>query len=132
MSGTAAPSLPFCVLVVDDHHDGAETLGEFLEVLGCEVHIAHSGVEALDVAPTLQPELVILDIEMPGLSGFETARGLRAQSWAKHSVFATHSGSTQPAIADLSREAGCQHHIPKPATVDTFRRLIDTIREKNG
>jgi CheY-like chemotaxis protein len=117
------------VLVVDDHHDGAETLGEFLQVLGCEVHIAHTGMEALDVAPTLHPELVILDIEMPGLSGFETARRLRLQPWAKHSVFATHSGSTEPAIADLSKQAGCEHHIPKPATVDTFRELIDTIRE---
>jgi CheY-like chemotaxis protein len=125
---SASTSLPLRVLVVDDHHDGAQALGQFLELLGCDVHLAYSGAEALDAAPTLQPELVILDIEMPGLSGFETARRLRLQPWAKHSVFATHSGSTEPAIADLSEQSGCQHHISKPATFDTFRQLIDTLR----
>jgi CheY-like chemotaxis protein len=114
--------------VVDDHHDGAETLGDFLAALGCDVRLAHSGLEALQAAPAFQPQLVILDIEMPGLSGLETARRLRAQPWAKRSIFATHSGSTDPAIADLSTQAGCQHHIVKPATIDVFEKLVKTLR----
>jgi CheY-like chemotaxis protein len=116
--------------VVDDHHDGAETLGDFLGALGCDVRLAHSGAEALEAAPTFQPQLVILDIEMPGMSGLETAQRLRAQPWAKRSIFATHSGSINPAIADLSTQSGCQHHIPKPAPVTVFEKLVDVVRSQ--
>jgi CheY-like chemotaxis protein len=128
MSGnaTARPR----VLVVDDHHDGAETLGEFLNVLGADVRLAHSGAEALAQAPGFQPHLVILDIEMPGLSGLETARRLRSQPWAKTAVFATHSGSSEPAIANLSKQAGCQHHIRKPAELEVFQKLIEAVRKQ--
>jgi CheY-like chemotaxis protein len=120
------------VLVVDDHHDGAQTLGEFLEVLGCDVRLAHSGAEALVLAPSFQPQLVILDIEMPGLSGLETARRLRSQSWSEASIFASHSGSTEPAIADLSKRAGCQHHIPKPAAAEAFAKLLEAVRAQSS
>jgi CheY-like chemotaxis protein len=118
------------VLVVDDHHDGAESLGNFLEVLGCEVRLAHSGEEALRVAPTFQPQLVILDIEMPGMDGYETARRLRTQRWARSSVFASHSGSADPAIADLSKQAGCDEHIAKPAEAETFERILQLVRDR--
>jgi CheY-like chemotaxis protein len=117
------------VLVVDDHHDGAETLGEFLRLLGCQVRLAYSGEEALDVAPKFAPDLVILDIEMPGLNGLETARRLRTQTWARQSILATHSGSQDPAIADLSRQAGCERHLRKPASDRTFEDIIAAIRQ---
>jgi CheY-like chemotaxis protein len=120
------------VLVVDDHHDGAETLGEFLQVLGAEVRLAHSGAEALAEAPGFQPQLVILDIEMPGLSGLETARRLRSQPWAQAAVFATHSGSPEPAIANLSEQAGCQQHIRKPAAIEVFAKLLEAVRKQCG
>lgn len=77
----------------DDHHDAAEALGKLLEALGCDVRLAYSGAEALQVAPAFRPRLVILDIEMPGLSGVQTARLMRKQPWARQSVFASHSGS---------------------------------------
>lgn len=118
------------VLVVDDHHDGAEALGDFLEVLGCEVRLVHSGPDALQVAPSFQPQLVILDIEMPGMDGYETARRLRLQEWAAKSVFASHSGGADPAIADLSKRAGCDHHISKPAASGAFEKILMTVRER--
>ena len=118
------------VLVVDDHHDGAEALGMFLETLGCDVRLAHSGQEALDVAPTFRPQLIILDIEMPGIDGLETARQLRSQEWARRSVLASHSGTSNPAIANLSKQAGCDHHIPKPATAAIFERILQVVREQ--
>ena len=118
------------VLVIDDHHDGAESLGSFLEVLGCDVRLTHSGEEALRVAPTFQPQLVILDIEMPGMDGFEAARRLRAQQWARQSVFASHSGSADPAIANLSKQAGCDHHVEKPAQAEVFKRILEVVRER--
>jgi CheY-like chemotaxis protein len=126
---TASPLQPK-VLVVDDHHDGAEALGSFLSLLGCEVKLVHSGLAAVDEAPRFQPQLVILDIQMEGIDGIETARRLRAQPWARRSMFATHSASSDPAIADLSRDAGCEHHIPKPATGEVFERIVALVRER--
>ena len=112
------------VLVVDDHHDGAESLGKLLEALGCDVRLAYSGDEALQIAPSFQPRLVILDIEMPGLSGPDTARLMRQQAWAHRAVFASHSGAADPKIADISRQAGFHHHLPKPAKLEAFRALL--------
>ena len=123
--GTETPR----VLVVDDHHDGATALGEFLCTLGCEVRLAHSGEEALKVAPDFKPQLIILDIEMPGLDGLQTAKCLRAQSWATRTTLATHSGSADPAIADLSKGAGCDHHITKPATGAAFEAILELVRQ---
>lgn len=121
---------PARVLVVDDHHDGAEALGTFLEVLGCDVRIAHSGPEALEMAPAFQPQLVILDISMPGMDGYETARRLRAQEWSRNSFFASHSASADPAIADLSKQAGCDHHIAKPAQHAVFNNILEIVRQR--
>jgi len=115
------------VLVVDDHHDGAEALGKLLEALGCDVRLAYSGAQALQIAPTFRPRLVILDIEMPGLSGPETARLLRQQPWAGGAVFASHSGNADPKITDISRQAGFHHHLPKPAKVEAFKALIAAL-----
>lgn len=120
------------VLVVDDHHDGAEALGKLLSVLGCDVRLAHSGEEALEVAPAFRPRLIILDIEMPGMDGFETARRLRTQAWTHSCVFASHSGSTDPKIADISRRAGFQHHVPKPAKIEAFRKLVEALDDTPG
>jgi len=76
------------VLVVDDHPDGAEALGNLLQALGCDVKVAFSGEDALAMAPEFRPRLVILDIEMGGLNGLEIARRMRKQDWAQASVFA--------------------------------------------
>ena len=64
---------PLRILVVDDHHDGAEALGMTLQYLGCEVRLTQSGEEAIQVAPTFAPQLVILDLNMPpGMDGYQT------------------------------------------------------------
>lgn len=118
------------VLVVDDHKDGAEALGDFLGLLGCEVRLVHSGEDALAVAPIFRPALVILDIQMRGMDGLETARLLRAQPWARQSVFASHTAAGDPAIADLSRKAGCQHHVPKPANAAAFEHILAIVRDQ--
>ena len=117
------------VLVVDDHHDGAEALGQVLCTLGCEVRLAHSGKEALEVAPVFQPRLVILDIQMPGMDGLETAKLMRSQPWAKRATLATHSGSSDPKITDLSQQAGCDHHIPKPAAAGVFEAILKSLKD---
>jgi CheY-like chemotaxis protein len=112
------------VLIVDDHHDGAETLGLFLEMLECDVRVTYSGEEALALSPAFRPHLVILDVQMPGIGGLETARRMRAQEWALRSVIASHSASADPATARLSKQAGCQYHLCKPAALEAFEKLV--------
>jgi CheY-like chemotaxis protein len=94
------------------------------------VEIAHSAAEALEIASEFRPRLVILDIQMPGLDKLETAKRLRSQPWAIDATMATHSGSTDPAIADLSRAAGCEHHIVKPAASAVFEAILDGLKDR--
>ena len=73
----------YCVLrclVVDDHHDGATSLGAYLSILGGDVRVVFRGDEAIKIAPEFRPQLVVLDINMPGLSGFETIARLKYQA----------------------------------------------------
>jgi len=119
---------PLRILIVDDHHDGAESLGVLLETVGCDVRVRYSGEAALALAPAFRPSLIILDIEMPGMSGLETAKRLREQSWFQHAVLASHSARSDRRTRELSRSAGCARHITKPAELDAFRELIDLVR----
>lgn len=119
------------VLVVDDHHDGAEALGLLLDLLGCDVRLAYSGRQALTIAPAFDPDLVVLDLQMPDMDGIETARRLRAQSWSWHCVFASHSASANPEIGDISHRAGFQHHVRKPSPPGTFEALLATLSSEH-
>ena len=65
------------VLVIDDHHDGGESLGILLGQMGCEVRVTRGGLEAIAAAPTFRPHLVITDINMLGLDGYQTTRRLK-------------------------------------------------------
>jgi CheY-like chemotaxis protein len=104
-------------LVVDDHHDGGDALGVYLTVLGLEVCVVLSGRAAIDIARAFKPRLVILDINMPGLDGFQTASRLKQQSWAKNALFVAHTGMWRPAHRDdtfadfhhvLTKGQGCE------------------------
>jgi CheY-like chemotaxis protein len=84
-------------VVVDDDRDGAEALGALLTILGLDVRVVLSGLAALELAHAFQPRLVVLDINMPGLDGFETVRRLKQQSWAQIALFVAHTGMQREA-----------------------------------
>ena len=117
------------VLVVDDHHDGAETLGILLDQLGCEVRLTHSGREAIEDAPAFEPELVILDLNMPGMDGYQTAIELRKQTWSAKAAFVAHTASTDPSVAEKVRKIGFSHFVPKPASASSFESIITALRK---
>ena len=122
---------PLRVLIVDDHHDGAEALGMTLEYLGCEVRLTQSGEEAINVAPTFAPQLVVLDLNMPpGMDGYQTAAELRKQAWSSGATFVAHTGCTDSSVAEDVRKAGFGYLIPKPASATTFEALVGTLRAK--
>src|SRR6185369_16195020 len=72
------------VLVVDDNHDAATSLSMLVDMLGHEVRTAYDGVEALDMASQFVPDVVLLDLGMPRMDGYEACRRLRAQPWGAH------------------------------------------------
>lgn len=94
--GFGGGSLTSRCLVVDDYQDGADALGVFLTVLGLDVCVVFSGRAAIELAQSFRPRLVILDIDMPGLDGFQTLGRLKQQSWAMNAVFVAHTGMWRP------------------------------------
>ncbi|MED5618315.1 PAS domain-containing protein [Ideonella sp. BN130291] len=111
--GGQAPVLR--VLVVDDNRDAAESLAMILELTGHEVALAHDGPTALDLALRFLPDLVLLDIGMPGMNGYEVARRLRAQPHGQRMVLAALTGWGQREDKQRAIQAGFDHHLTKPA-----------------
>ena len=114
------------VLVVDDNHDAADTLGELLSTLGAEVRVVHSGASALEAAEEFQPEVVLLDIGMPDMDGYEVARRLRAKPSHAATLLIALTGWGQDQDRRHSRAAGFDHHIVKPPDLVRLIKLIAT------
>ena len=110
----AGPSSSRRILVVDDNRDSATTLRELLVISGNETRVAFDGLEALELAATFRPELILLDISLPKLNGYEVCRSIREQPWAKRIVIVALTGWGQEEDRRLSIEAGFDHHIVKP------------------
>jgi CheY-like chemotaxis protein len=113
------------VLIADDNHDGAETLGMVLETLGHEIHLAHSGGEALDAAARCRPEICILDIGMPDLSGYEVARRIRHEAWGAEITLIALTGWGQENDKRLAYAAGFDHHLTKPVDPERLAQLLE-------
>ena len=114
---------PQRILVVDDNHDAGETLGALLGALGATVAVVANGRAALDTLDVFQPDVVLLDIGMPEMDGYETARRIRAS--AHHAVLLIAlTGWGQEHDQQRSREAGFDHHVVKPPDIDRLRDLL--------
>lgn len=108
------------ILVVDDNRDAAVTLAMLLRMGGNETHTAHDGEEALAKAAVIRPDVLIIDIGLPKLSGYEVCRALREQAWGKPIMIVAVTGQSEVDDELKSREAGFDGHLTKP--VD-FREL---------
>jgi CheY-like chemotaxis protein len=112
------------VLVVDDNADAARSLSMLLEMNGHEVHTCHDGPSALRAAEAFGPEVVLLDIGLPGMDGFEVARRLREQTVPQQPLLVALSGYGQAEDQRRSREAGFDHHLVKPADPEVLTALF--------
>ncbi len=115
---------PRRILVVDDNVDAAMTLAELLGLDGHEAWVAHDGPSAVESARRRLPDVAILDIGLPGFSGLEVARRLRAEPSLAGIFLVALSGWVQPEDLVRSREAGFDHHLAKPVEVETLVRLL--------
>jgi CheY-like chemotaxis protein len=112
------------VLVVDDNVDAAELLGEVLELDGHEVSVVHDGLAALERVESFAPEVVFLDIGLPGMDGYEVARRLRRCPGGARMKLVALTGYGQASDRQRSREAGFDTHLVKPVELDTVRALV--------
>jgi CheY-like chemotaxis protein len=112
------------VLVADDNADVADSLALLLRVAGCAVEVARDGPEALDLAERWQPDLLLLDLGMPGLDGCEVCRRIRAEPWGRAMRILALTGWGQEEDRRRSLEAGCDGHLVKPVEPATLLRLV--------
>jgi PAS domain S-box-containing protein len=120
------------VLIVDDNKDAASSLAKLLHCMGNETQMAHDGLEAIGVAETFRPDLVMLDIGMPRLSGYDTARRIREQPWGRSMVLVALSGWGQEEDRRRSRDAGFDSHLVKPLEPETMERLLAGLDRPAG
>ena len=127
-AGPAKPLAKSCrVLVVDDNIDAAETLKMMLESSNYEVNLAHEGLSALEIACTWRPDVMLLDIGLPGLSGYEVARHVRLNDALKHVVLIALTGYGQAEDRQNSAQAGFDHHLVKPTSFLTLEKILDEV-----
>jgi CheY-like chemotaxis protein len=116
------------VLVIEDNRDGAELLQTMLELLGHDVEIALTGAEGVRLAGQHRPDLVLCDLGLPGMDGFEVAASLRAQDDAPHRLVAV-TGYGQPEDRRRTREAGFHDHLVKPIDPAQLRALLGRMAD---
>jgi CheY-like chemotaxis protein len=101
-------------------------MGTLLRIMGNEVRIVHDGVQAVDEAAAFRPDLILLDIGMPRMNGYEAARRIRGQHWGKQMFLVAVSGWGQEDDKRRASEAGFDRHVTKPVE---FARLEELIGE---
>jgi PAS domain S-box-containing protein len=112
------------ILVIDNDHDVADSFGLLLESLGAEAHVVYDGPSGIAAVHDHAPDLVFIDIGMPGVDGYETARRIRANWNGSRPVLVAVTGLGQREDRRLSREAGFDLHLTKPAPIDAIKTLL--------
>jgi DNA-binding response OmpR family regulator len=112
------------ILIVDDNRDAAETLGILLRLSGHEVHLAYTGAGALEVASRIRPEIGVLDIGIPDLSGYELAQRIRREAWGQRMTLIALTGWSQEDDKRRALAAGFDHHCTKPVDPADLERFF--------
>lgn len=121
---------PLRILVVDDSADTAETMGTLLEMAGHTIQIAHSGPATLEMAASFRPDVILLDIGLPGLDGFQVAQRLREDPAMKDVTLIAASGYGQEEDLRRSREAGIDRHLVKPIDLRELQDLLSAVANR--
>jgi PAS domain S-box-containing protein len=130
-----APRKMCRVLVVDDNLDSADSLAMLLRIMGHDSKIAHDGEQALAVAEQYRPDIAILDIGLPKVNGYDLAKQLRQQPWAKDAVLVALTGWGQEQHRRRSAESGFNHHLTKPVEFNVLEDILTaaaTCRSENS
>jgi PAS domain S-box-containing protein len=115
------------ILVVDDNRDAADSLTTVLKLIGNEVRTAYDGLEAIEFAKTFRPQVILMDIGMPNLNGYDAAQRIRAESWGRDIVIIALTGWGQEMDRIQSREAGCNGHLVKPVNLSDLENMLAAL-----
>jgi CheY-like chemotaxis protein len=112
------------ILVVDDNRDSADSIATLLELSGHRSFVAHDGLAAVEAAERLRPDVVLLDVGLPKLSGLEACRRIRRHAWGKGLVIVALTGWGQESDRRKTKEAGFDAHLVKPVDYSDLLQLI--------
>jgi CheY-like chemotaxis protein len=126
-ASTARQPIPRRILIVDDNPDAAGSLTTLLRIAGNETQTAHDGLEAVAAAEQFRPEVVLLDIGLPKLNGFDAARRIREQPWGKHMALVALTGWGQEEDRRKSKDAGFDGHMVKPVGLESLMKLLASL-----
>ncbi len=120
------------ILVVDDNVDAAQSLAMLLQMMGHDVAVAHDGHAALDAARASVPDLVLLDIGLPGMNGYEVARKLRALPKVRDALLVAVTGWGQEQDRQRAYDAGFDHHLTKPTDLTALEKILALPRDRGS
>jgi two-component system, chemotaxis family, CheB/CheR fusion protein len=112
------------ILVVDDNRDSAQSLAMLLRITGHEVQTAYDGLDAVELAAELRPQVVLLDIGLPKLNGYEACRRIREQPWGKEMIVVALTGLGQEEDRRKTRESGFDYHLVKPVDLEALQAML--------
>ena len=115
------------ILVVDDNENAAHVLGMLLKALGNDVQTAFDGITAIELAERFRPDLILLDIGLPKMNGYETARDIRQQPWGQDIVLAALTGWGQEDDKRRAHEAGFDYHFVKPLDPGILQKFLAEV-----
>ena len=124
---TTAPNR-FKILVVDDNYDSALSLAMMLSIMGHDTRTAHDGESALATAEAFLPDVVLLDIGLPKLNGYEVAQRIRGSAWGESMFLIAVTGWGQDEDRQRSSEVGLNVHMVKPVEPAALERLLSELR----
>lgn len=116
------------VLIVDDNRISADSLSMVLRIEGYETRLAYDGVQGVALAEEFRPHVVLLDLGLPKLSGYEVCREIRLRPWAKQTVIIAQTGWAQEEVRQRTREAGFDHHMVKPLDPPVLLKLLAALK----
>jgi CheY-like chemotaxis protein len=115
------------ILVIDDNRDAGDSLAMILRILGVDVRVARSGSEGLAALDSFGADIVLLDIGMPEMDGYEVARRIRARGSVRSPAIVAVTGWGQEQDRRRAKEAGFDHHLVKPADLQALNALLSSL-----
>jgi len=116
------------ILIIDDNRDLAEIICELIGFLGYETESAHNGTDGIAKARELQPDVIICDIGLPDMSGYEVAKMIRKDDEFKDTFLIALSGYAQPEDIEKSKAAGFDRHLAKPVSLETLQMFLNEVK----
>lgn len=123
-----APKSLLRILIVDDNRDSADSLGVLLRIIGNEIRTAEDGAKGVKLAGEFRPDVVLMDIGLPKLNGYEACQSIREQEWGIRMVLIAVTGWGQDEDRRRSHEAGFDHHMVKPVDPHALMKLLADLQ----